>query len=625
MFRFIQHACLIALFTVLVISTAQAADPARPPSLKTISVPEPSNLTDFVVNKQNAIALGKALFWEMRVGSDGVTACASCHFNAGADSRSLNQINPDTNRVHADGTTDPDISFDFGPNRQLTTDDFPFRQLSDLLDRSSTPVFDSNDIVSSQGVFAADFIKTKPGENKDKVAFKPDTDGFLSGNRNLRRTANRNTPSVINAAFNFRNFFDGRAQNDFNGVNNWGNRDPDAHIYQAISPTQIEPVKISLNNASLASQAVAPPLSDREMSASGRQFPDIGRKLLSMKPLALQQVHSGDSVLGGFSRWPQKGLTVRSYADMVKAAFQPQWWDSPKMIRAIKGQPVLVVDHHDRKDSDYSLMEYNFSLYFGLAIQLYEATLVADDTPYDRFMMGDTAAINDAAIRGVDLFRSQARGRCINCHEGAELTGASVTRVSASPIRIREEQALDRGFNNIGVRPSTDDVGIGGTDPFGNPLANIRRTTSPNCANNLPCPVVADGFMKVPGLRNVELTAPYFHNGGTLTLRGVLDFYSRGGDFAKLEQLDGSEIAPLNILMNSDEEKADLEAFLLTLTDERVRYQKAPFDHPQLFIPNGHKLATDDEATKPGNAKDTFVEIKAVGGNGSQPLTRFIQ
>ena len=533
----------------------------------------------------------------------------------------MNQINPGTLRVHHDGSLDPDIAFDFGPNSQLSRTNFPFRQLSDVLDRSSAPLFDSNDIVSSQGVFAADFIATEPGKSKDKVRFKPDTDGFLFGNSNLRRAAKRNAPSVINAIFNFRNLWDGRAQNEFNGINNWGNRDPNAKVFKAISQTQIEPVQVNINNASLASQAITAPLSDREMSAKGRLFPDIGRKLLKMSPLALQQVHKADSVLGGFSRYPQRGMNIYAYADMVKAAFQPEWWNSYKKIQIRPDKSAKVADQHHHQDNNYSLMEYNFSLFFGLAIQLYEATLVADDTPYDRFMMGETTAVNEAAVRGVDLFRSQSRGRCINCHEGAELTGASVTRVAANPIRIRDEQALDRGFNNIGVRPSTDDIGIGGIDPFSNPLATIRRVSAPTCANGLPCPVVSDGFMKVPGLRNVELTAPYFHNGGTLTLRDVLDFYSRGGDYAKLEQLDGSEIAPLNILMNNEVEKSDLEAFLLALTDERVRFQKAPFDHPQLFITNGHK----PEENKSGNAEDKFIEIKAVGREGGQPLRRFMQ
>ncbi len=622
MYKSIITITISFLITLTVLSTAQAADPDRPPSLKTIPVPEPSNLAEFVANKQKAIALGKALFWEMRVGSDGITACASCHFNAGADSRSKNQINPNTLAVNQDGSPAPDLSFDFGPNRQLASTDFSFRQLSDSLNRGSEAVFDSNDTVSSQGVFAAKFVKTESGKEIDKTVFISDKDGFIFGNQNLRRVEPRNTPTVINAVFNFRNFYDGRAQHEFNGVNIWGNRDTEAKVFRATSPNQLEAVKLSINNASLASQAIGPPLSDFEMSATGRTFPDVGHKLLSMRPLALQQVHKNDSVLGPYSRFPGKGLTVRSYADMVKAAFQPQWWNSAKTIKGAQTMPFFATDrHHERNANSYSLMEYNFSLFFGLAVQLYEATLVSNDTPYDRFMEGDTTAISEAAVRGVDLFRSQTRGRCINCHEGSELTGASVTRVKASPIREREVQLLDRGFNNIGVRPSTEDIGIGGTDPFGNPLANIRRVNPvPNCANGLPCPVVADGFMKVPGLRNVELTAPYFHNGGTLTLRGVLDFYSRGGDYPGLKQLDGSDVAHLNVLLNTDQEKADLEAFLLSLTDERVRYQKAPFDHPQLFVSNGHKV----EANKLGNAKDKFMEIKAVGKNGGLPLQKFL-
>src|SRR5689334_16761655 len=62
-------------------------------------VPLPPNIADFVRDKQTAIRLGKALFWDMQVGSDGVQACASCHFSAGADNRSRNVINPDLLRV----------------------------------------------------------------------------------------------------------------------------------------------------------------------------------------------------------------------------------------------------------------------------------------------------------------------------------------------------------------------------------------------------------------------------------------------------------------------------------------------------------------------------------------------
>ena len=161
---------------------------------------------------------------------------------------------------------------------------------------------------------------------------------------------------------------------------------------------------------------------------------------------------------------------------------------------------------------------------------------------------------------------------------------------------------------------------MGAKDPFGNPLANVRRLATPPLCAGVPCPIVADGFLKVPGLRNVALTAPYFHNGGTLDLAGVLDFYSRGGDYGKLEQLDGLEIAPLNVLLNTDKEKADLLSFLNSLTDERVASRKAPFDHPQLFVPIGQRAGDDDLKDL-----DQLLEIPAVGRGGSAALTRFLQ
>ena len=59
-----------------------------------IALPKPTNLCDFVKDEAAAIALGKAFFWDMQVGSDGVTACASCHFHAGTDNRVKNQLSP---------------------------------------------------------------------------------------------------------------------------------------------------------------------------------------------------------------------------------------------------------------------------------------------------------------------------------------------------------------------------------------------------------------------------------------------------------------------------------------------------------------------------------------------------
>lgn len=246
---------------------AQVVDPgpSQPlASLKTVSVPEPDNLGDFVKDKVAAIALGKTLFWDMQVGSDGIQSCASCHFHAGADNRSKNQVNP--------GGRAGDTIFNIGggPNYTLKPGDYPFHKLADPGNRSSV-VSDRNDITGSQGVFKADFNDIVINSDKDNVTPKTD-EIFNVNNINVRQVTDRNTPSAINAVFNFRNFWDGRAQNIFNGVNPFGLRDPNAFVLKANGLNRLRQVKIQLKNSSLASQAVGPPTSSVEQSGGGRQL-----------------------------------------------------------------------------------------------------------------------------------------------------------------------------------------------------------------------------------------------------------------------------------------------------------------------------------------------------------------
>ena len=101
-----------------------------------------------------------------------------------------------------------------------------------------------------------------------------------------------------------------------------------------------------------------------------------------------------------------------------------------------------------------------------------------------------------------------------------------------------------------------------------------------------------NGAFKVSQLRNIDLTGPYFHTGGHLTLRQVVEFYNRGGDFA-LENLDDLSpfIRPLNL--TSDDMDA-IVAFLGALTDERVRCELAPFDHPEIEIATGIAFQNGD-------------------------------
>jgi hypothetical protein len=136
-----------------------------------------------------------------------------------------------------------------------------------------------------------------------------------------------------------------------------------------------------------------------------------------------------------------------------------------------------------------------------------------------------------------------------------------------------------------------------------------------------------DGAFKIPSLRNVALTAPYFRNGDALTLRQVVDFYSRGGNVSPIVALDGAIIEPLGVpLLTSDETDA-IVAFLESLTDERVLYRRAPFDHPQIFVPNGHPggpRGTTD-ANNDGLADDIMIEIPAVGAGGGDLLPGFLE
>jgi hypothetical protein len=97
------------------------------------------------------------------------------------------------------------------------------------------------------------------------------------------------------------------------------------------------------------------------------------------------------------------------------------------------------------------------------------------------------------------------------------------------------------------------------------------------------------GSFKAPQLREVELTGPYFHNGGKLTLRQVVDFYVRGGDFPVTNSNHRDfNILNLNAELQSDlseEDKVALVDYMLEFTDDRVAFERAPFDHPQLILP----------------------------------------
>lgn len=278
---------------------------------------------------------------------------------------------------------------------------------------------------------------------------------------------------------------------------------------------------------------------------------------------------------------------------------------------------------------------------------------MSDDTPWDQFRREHPTPTDEAlnpwinlnpthisrlALFGAHLFNDRTKGpsnvRCSNCHEQNEFTDASVRRIAAAangPVRNRDGNVIDKGFNNIGLRPTDNDLGVGAEDVFG-PLSFTRRLFPDAPPATFDGAAVTKGFgvhgaFKVPSLRNVALTAPYFHNGDALTLRQVVELYSRGGNVAPIFAMDGTLIEPLGLPTLTSDEIDAIVAFLQTLTDERVLYQRAPFDHPQIFVPNGHPGDSNSTVDADGNglADDVMIEIPAVGAAGGDPLPGFLE
>lgn len=159
------------------------------------------------------------------------------------------------------------------------------------------------------------------------------------------------------------------------------------------------------------------------------------------------------------------------------------------------------------------------------AIASFERTLETSNTPFDRFMNKDKSAISEAAKRGQKIFNE--KGKCFDCHFGPDFTGDQ--------------------FRNIGLYNGKD-------------LNDLGRYDVTKDSADI-------GKFKVPGLRNIAITAPYMHNGMFQTLTEVIDYYDTPTAFVKGSiNSDTLLLKPLGL---TKEEKSDLLEFLHTLTDDR--------------------------------------------------------
>ena len=529
-----------------------------------------SNENDYIRNQAVARVLGKALFWDMQVGSDGVQSCGTCHFNGtGTDTRTKNQLNP--NHIGGDNTLqvgDTDLdpanpAAGKAANYTLKASDFPLVKLTNpevsgdpacttplvavnvgaaiaaqaaliqpgtpasVADHYFNPVSgdvtvcdaanatsDVNDVVSSMGVHFGRFKDIAPvgtfapaangvsavapdlrgsstdcGGDANCLALITDPIPAFAGSvgtgelgvlNQFRRVEPRNTPTMQAAAFNFDNFWDGRARHDFNGGSVFGAADPQAHVFAcatlnppgtACTGNNLVATRQIIRFVSIASLATGPGLSEFEMSFQGRNWAKIGKKLLQVSnptgglapspsaaigavtPLANQLVDPTDSVLGPYSnqggsacaglpnadRSPgspaagKPGLCI-SYLGLIRQAFYPGLWVTagrhlngcytdglstlhPNQCSAVGvavSVPILdasgeVVNSTSDPFDGYVLalasgaaavadtnqftqMEGNFSLFWGLSISAWVQILVPDNTPYDQFLDANPGA-----------------------------------------------------------------------------------------------------------------------------------------------------------------------------------------------------------------------------------------
>lgn len=278
---------------------------------------------------------------------------------------------------------------------------------------------------------------------------------------------------------------------------------------------------------------------------------------------------------------------TRNAPTVINAAYmESMFWDGrePDLENQSKQPPINPVEgglkNHEpilkivRSDPDYKkAFKEVFKVqgkdltmdHVAKAIASFERTLVSGNSPFDRYFYGgEKDALSAAEIRGFKVFTGN--GRCVSCHV------------------IEQTQALftDSRFHNIGVgfKRIRDDVNktaeaflkekhAADKENTGD-FVDVQVLTRANVSELGRFAVSEDstevGAFKTSTLRNIDLTAPYMHDGSLETLEDVVDFYNNGGREKETDPVDdflSGGIRPLDL---SDQEKKDLVRFLKALT-----------------------------------------------------------
>lgn len=155
------------------------------------------------------------------------------------------------------------------------------------------------------------------------------------------------------------------------------------------------------------------------------------------------------------------------------------------------------------------------------AIASFERTVISNNSPFDQWVKGDKNAMTAAQIRGFELFVRKDKGNCAVCHSAPNFT--------------------DNGFHNIGLAS------------FGLDNPDVGRFSQ------RPLKLMKGAF-KTPTLRDINLSAPYFHDGSSDTLESVVQHYAKGG-------IVKTNLSPnMKQIKVTEQEIDDIVAFMNALT-----------------------------------------------------------
>ncbi len=281
---------------------------------------------------------------------------------------------------------------------------------------------------------------------------------------------------------------------------------------------------------------------------------ELGKKLFSDpilssdKTVSCASCHNPDFAFADtarFSRGVGGKLTKRNTPTVLNmSARDSYFWDG--RAATLEEQALMPIQNPDEMNLsiEEAVLRLNASIKYkawfqkiykqapdaqnlAKALAAFERTLETSDTDFEKYMAGDKEAISADAAAGRKLFIDKAK--CFDCHFGPDFTGDD--------------------FRNIGLFA-------------GHPKDDAGRFAITKDSADL-------GKFKVPGLRNIALTAPYMHDGRFKTIREVIDYYEDPSLFIKGSINADTTFA--NPLLLTEKEKQQLEAFMLTLTDKRFK------------------------------------------------------